>query len=299
VSAQVYVPGTGQKVKAVGDDFEDEKWDYVYNLPKSSEENDENQRQPGGYSKNSRWFEGAMRGQPDVVKRVPTPEGGPEHSLGALLMVSRQTGVPGYYSGTMQQDDFICNVATRVRGNISVARAPNVVVRVCLPPWAEWERRNGPSFGFRAACITHAYTPDKKKRKGGNGRFSNVGYSYKQETYWPGFFIHFVPGSGEKKPDQAFITYRAGRGGQDVHGPKITEPGWWTFGMSFSPDGQVHFFAHPGVEPLTAADHISSQYPYGYRCESLQAMFFDVVSGDNGKWSTPWIVDDAEVWVNR
>ncbi len=50
---------------------------------------------------------------------------------------------------------------------------------------------------------------------------------------------------------------------------------------------------------MTAADHISSQYPYGYRCEHLDTLFFDVVSGDNGRWSTPWIVDDAELWVNR
>jgi hypothetical protein len=46
--AQVFVPGTGQKLTNVGDDFEDEKWDYVYNLPKSSEENDKRQRLPGG-----------------------------------------------------------------------------------------------------------------------------------------------------------------------------------------------------------------------------------------------------------
>ncbi len=71
LSAQILVPGTGQKLTQVGDDFEDEKWDYVYNLPKSSEENDDRQRLPGGYATNGRWFEGAKRGQPDQICAFP------------------------------------------------------------------------------------------------------------------------------------------------------------------------------------------------------------------------------------
>ena len=35
----------------------------------------------------------------------------------------------------------------------------------------------------------------------------------------------------------------AGPVGQDFAGPHITTPGWWTLGMSFSPDGQVHYYA--------------------------------------------------------
>ena len=35
-SAQGIVPGTGTKVTKVGDDFEDEKWQYVFNNPKAS-----------------------------------------------------------------------------------------------------------------------------------------------------------------------------------------------------------------------------------------------------------------------
>ena len=67
-------------------------------------------------------------------------------------------------------------------------------------------------------------------------------------------------------------------------------------GMSFTPNGQIHFFAKQGIEDLTSADHISSQFPYGFRCERLEAVFFNVVSGDNGKWSTPWIIDDPMVY---
>jgi hypothetical protein len=291
--AQVLVPGTGTKAVKVGDDFEDEKWSYTFNSPKSSEENDKIQRLPGGGSTNGRWFEGIMRGQPDVIKRVPTPDGGLSSSGGSLLMISRQTGVPGHYSRTMQQDDLIVNCVSRLGGGISVGRTPNVVVRVYLPPWEEWERRNGPSFGFRAAC--QAWTTKTKK---GSGFFGGGGGTQtKLETYWPGIWIHFVPGDGKEKADSAFLTVRAGSIGQDLIGPKIKEPGWWTFGMSFAPDGRIEYFGKPGVEDLTANDLITSQHPYGFRCERFDTFFFNVVSGDNGNWSTPWIIDDPSLFV--
>jgi hypothetical protein len=68
--------------------------------------------------------------------------------------------------------------------------------------------------------------------------------------------------------------------------------------MSFTPDGAVHYFARPGVDDLTASDRITSQYPYGYRAEHLDTFFFNVCSGDNGKWSTPWIIDDAALYYS-
>jgi hypothetical protein len=292
-NAQVPVPGSGQRVTAVGDDFENPEWKYVFNLPKSSEENDENKRLPGGQSTDGRWFEGAKRGQPDVIKRVPTPEGGLPDSEGALLLVSRQTGVPGRYSGTMQQDDLIVNTSARLRGSIPVWRSPSVVVRVYLPPWEEWERRTGPSFGFRAACLTHA-----KKTKKTGGFLGGTRTTTELETYWPGMFIQFNKGDGDKRPDSAALVIRGGPSGHDFLGPKIEQPGWWTLGMSFTPDGAVHYFAHAGVADLTASDHISSQFPYSYRCEHLNAFFFNVCSGDNGNWSTPWIIDDAALFYS-
>ena len=288
LAAQVVVPGTGQKVAQVGDDFEDPKWSYIFNLPKSSEENDKQQRLPGGLSRNGRWFEGAKRGQPDVIERVATPEGGLPESQGSLLLRSQQTGVPGQYSGHFQQDDLILD-ASRMGGGISVARSPSCVVRVYLPPWDQWERRFGPSFGIRAGC--QAYQTKQTGRLFRGSRTS-------LEPYWPGFFVQFVPGDGKDKKDYAYLTLRAGPQGQDLTGPKITEPGWWTFGMSFSLNGEVHYFCHAGVADLTAADHVMSQSPYGLRCEKFDTLFFNVVSGDNGDWSTPWIIDDPTLYVD-
>ena len=48
---------------------------------------------------------------------------------------------------------------------------------------------------------------------------------------------------------------------------------------------------------LTAADHVTSQSPYGLRCEQFDTVFFNVVSGDNGNWSTSWIIDDPAIYL--
>ena len=42
--AQAFVPGTGRRLQEVGDDFEDPKWTYNLNMPKSSSENDKQER---------------------------------------------------------------------------------------------------------------------------------------------------------------------------------------------------------------------------------------------------------------
>lgn len=293
LSAQVPVPGTGQRITQVGDDFEDPEWSYIFNNPKSSDENDNQKRHPMGGSKNGRWYEGVMRGHPDVVKRVPTPEGGLPGSEGSLLLVSRETGVPGRYSHKMEQDDFIVNTSARLRGSIPVSRSPSIVVRVYLPPWEEWEQRSGASFGFRAACLTHRQKQEPKKGRWGGSRTQTV-----VETYWPGMFIHYSKGDGDKKPDSAVLVVRGGPSGHDFRGPKIEQTGWWTLGMSFTPDGAVHYFARPGVEDLEAGDRISSQFPYSFRCEHLDTFFFNVCSGDDGHWSTPWVIDDAALYYS-
>src|SRR5262249_25817853 len=95
--AQAFVPGSGQRLTQVGDDFEDPKWTYNLNMPKSSSENDKQERLPAGRAANDRWAEGLMRGQPDVIKRVPTPLGGIPGSEGSMLIMSLYTGVPGEF----------------------------------------------------------------------------------------------------------------------------------------------------------------------------------------------------------
>jgi hypothetical protein len=288
----VLVPGTGALVKGIGDDFEDEKWQWNYNHPKSSEEQDKRMRGPMGRSINGRWFEGPKRGTPDVVKRIELPAPGLEGSTHGLLIASLHAGIPGRTTYQMQQDDLIYNMQKVTGRGISVVDSPSVVTRVYMPPFEQWEKRNGPTFGFRAGCYTHAIItgqdhPDK-------GRFG-------LEEYWPGMFVCFEPANPKRKTeDSAYLRIRGGRNGGEIRGPKIDRTGWWTLGLSFSPDGMVHYFASPGVDELTMDDHITSQYPYGYRTELLKTFFYNVCTKDDGKtWSTPWVIDDPKVYFNK
>lgn len=277
---KTFVPGTGVRVAQVGDDFENPNWRYVMNGKKASHEQDERQRPPGGKATNGRWHESALRGQPDVVRRVPTPPGGIPGSQGSMLLATRLSGIPGKLAGKQMQDDLIMGISSRIGRAVPVAWSPSCTVRVYLPEFKKWENRTGASFGIRA---------DVRGRKRGESI----------EPYWPGFFILFRSETSKKfENDFAQISVRARENGRDIAGPKIYEPGWWTFGMSFTPDGQVHYYASEGVDDLTEDDHLHSGFPYGSKAMFFDNFFFDVANWENGKsWSTPWIVDNTAFYV--
>jgi hypothetical protein len=276
------VPGTGAKLDALGDDFEDAEWKFHLNWPKGSYENDESHRHPAGVSANRRWFEGPKRGEPDHIVRVATPDGGLPGSEGALLMRSLYSGTPYHPSYKMQQDDLIARFP---KGPIPFWRNPSVVVQVYMPPIEQWEPRQGPTFAFRAAC--EPSNPKPKSRKDRN----------KPDTYWPGLILDYRPAKSAEEPATPMLRVRARENGGDYDRVAIKQTGWWTWGMSFTSDGRVHYYAKPGIGDLTQQDHIASHYPYGYRGSTLDAFFFCVCNKDDGKtWSTPWIVDDPSVY---
>ncbi len=293
VKKPVLVPGTGSVIKNGADTFEDENWKWYHRHPKSSREQDERMRSPLGKSNNGLWFEGPKRGTPDVVKRVELPAAGLEGSTHGLLVATLRAGIPGRVTYRMMQDDLIFNMSKAAGRGLSVADNPSVVTRVYLPPFAQWEQRNGASFGFRCGCTTHAIITGKKHPDRGD---------FGVEEYWPGMFICFEPGDGKEKSDSAYLRVRGDRRGRGMRGPTITEKdlGWWTLGMSFSRDGKVHYFASPGVENLSMDDHLTSQNPYGYRTEWVKTFFYNVCSQDDGKtWSTPWVIDDPKTFFVR
>jgi hypothetical protein len=291
-SASAFVPGTGTEIEYVGDTFEDATWQYVHKHPKSSREQDESVRMPTGGSTNGRWHEGPERGQPDQIEVVPTPAGGLPGSTRALMLRTLHSGIPGYNSRDVQQDDLIAAVPGRLRGGIPVHERPSVTVRVFLPPVEQWENRTGPQFGFRTSASTMNFS-----KSGGlfGSRESEV------EPYWPGMWIHFrSAGSRGAKADSAYITVRSNRMGHDFPAKEIPleQFGWWTLGMSYSSDGMVHYYASPGVDDLTQADYLTSQHPYGFRAQQLRTYFFDVCNLNDGRtWSTPFVIDDPKLFV--
>ena len=263
------VPGTGIRVARTGDDFEAEDWAYYPVHPKSSWNLDEEVREPGSYSKNGLWAEGAKRGTPDVVRRVPTPQGGLEGSTGAMLIQTLYSGIPGRLTYQQQQDDLLHN-SQATAGTLPVSWSPNCICRVYVPPVKYWERRDGASFGYRTGLVAH-------------------------EEYWPGIFLHMerVQKEGQTQ-HQVRAWIRADHYGRDL--PSLTFPpeSWITMGISHTPDGAVHFFLRPGVDDLTREDCVGSYWCYGYRAHTFQTFFFNVINMDDGRSvSTPWIVDDA------
>lgn len=294
-ASQPVVPGTGQKVAEVGDDFEDAAWEYTHNLPKSSSNLDRDPRYPTGTSANARITEGAYRGAPDVIRRIDTPAGGLPGSKGALFLASRETGIPGRITNEMQQDDLIVEVGNRIGGYVTPDWYPNFMCRVCIPPFEKWEQRTGSHFGMRADV------EGPKINRPQSRRFFFANSSFEMENYWPGIFIQFNRKADGHEKDHAVFVIRGDELGHDfVAGPKLEEPGWYTIGMSFTPDGRTHYFGKRGVGPLTSADLLSSQTPYGSPCRKFNAFFFNSVNNDDGKtWSTGFAIDDIEFFYSR
>lgn len=292
--AQQVIPGTGTLIDDVGDDFEDPQWSFVRQGLKSSEENDKQARYPLGYSANRRWFEGPERGYPDQLKVIAAPAGGLAGSRYALQIATLHSGVPGYHSHDVQQDDLIVDCISRLGGSVPVSELPNCVVRVYLPPEERWEQRSGPHFGFRLGLTTTTYKPK-------TGIFARGGDA-ESEPYWPGMWIHFRQAADRQGERQAaaFIKVRGDQRGRDF--PVLNIPaaqfGWWTLGMSVTADGMVHYYARPGVGPLTAADHLTSQHPYGFRAERFRTFFFNICNRNDGQtWSTPFVIDDPQLYL--
>jgi hypothetical protein len=245
------------------------------------------------YSVNRRWAEGPERGQPDFLKVINTPPNGLPGSAQALQITTMRSGIPGVNTNDVQQDDLILNVASRIGSTIRASELPNCVVRVYLPDPTSWENRSGPHFGVRLGVRTTAEKPRE-------GLFA-IGKEMRNEPYWPGIWIHFNSETSRGvDQDSAFLKIRSNTRGGDFQSKEIPldQFGWWTFGMSVSADGRIHYFAKPGIDKLTMADHLTSQYPYGYRAERLNSFFFNICNRNNGRtWSTPFVIDDPEVFV--
>lgn len=283
------VPGSGIRQTNVGDNFEDVNWKWHPNGEKASREQDELERRPLGGASNGRWFESPKRGQPDVIERVPTPEGGIPGSNFALKLQTLNSGIPHRPSRQMEQDDFVMACSSRI-GQTSSARSPSCTCRIWLPPFQNWENRSGSHFGYRIDCKTT--TTEKKKGL----LFSRT--VREEESYWPGFFFEFHSETDPRyAEDEAVLLIRGNQLGHEVKSLKLT-PGWWTMGMSVTPDGRVHYYARQGVEDLRASDHLYSSYPYGYNAEVFATQFFNNVNHNDGQtWSTPFIIDDPAVFT--
>ena len=236
---------------------------------------------PGGISSNELWHEGALRGTPDVVRRVETPPGGIEGSTGALLFATKNSGIPGRPSGKQQQDDLLMKFDRRLGRSIPMNWQPSCTVRV-------YSAAVRPVGTTQRPVVRHAVRLPRPQAGRQHGTLLARHVLALPQREWQEAFHE----------DFAQLTIRSGPRGNDIRSVKATEPGWWTMGMSFTPDGQVHYYASPGVDDLTSDDYLVSYFPYGNHCVSFNNFFFNVANLDNGRsWSTKWIIDDPQVFV--
>ena len=142
---------------------------------------------------------------------------------------------------------------------------------------------------------------EKPKRRGLFGMFGRR-RSYNPnrrvwDTFYPSFFISFNSKADGHEKDSAEFIIRGSDANVDYTAMEIKQTGWWTLGISFTPDGRAHYYASPGVDDLTKSDHIASHFSQGVRAEYFNSFYFNVCNQDRGDWSTEWIVDNPTVYT--
>ena len=304
VFAQGAVPGTGTKL--AGEDFEDPEWKFEVNWPKSSYNLNRWVNEPLGVSSNGIFHESSKRGIPEIMKRVKPPEGGMSGSTGALRMQTLYAGIPGQPSYKTQQDDALMDLDSQLSGAIPVSWYPSSIVRVYMPPFEQWDPHSGTSLGMRVQVtgvgpdeLEEGEKPKKRSKSWFRKRRKN-GPERVRDSFYPSFFIQFNSKADGNEKDSAVFVIRGNDQNQDYVAKEINQTGWWTLGISFSPEGRAHYYASPGTDPLTQKDHIVSHFPQSVRVEYLQSMFFSICNQDTGKhWSTEWIIDDPSIYAAR
>ena len=220
------------------------------------------------------------RGTPDVVKRVATPPGGIEGSTGALLFATKYSGIPGTISNEQQQDDLLMMFDRRLGRSISMslaaelhgARLPAAVRTVGEAqrpvvrhagrlPRPQAGRQHRKPIGPACSCCSATQTARASRKTSPSSRSA---------------------------PARAATTSAASRS---------YEPGWWTLGMSFSPDGQIHYYASHGVDDLTADDYldVAVSRTASAACRSTTSSSTWPTGTTAASWSTQWVIDDPKI----
>ena len=115
-------------------------------------------------------------------------------------------------------EDMTSSYAEQLGRPLEAAEGPGVVAWVWLPPFEEWPRGTN-AAGFREWFGVRVTAYDSSQPSFGG-------------LYWPGIYI----ATDDNGP--CFIA-RVGDGfGADTTIGRITAPGWWTVGLSWSAEGR-------------------------------------------------------------
>ncbi|MCX7915170.1 MAG: hypothetical protein N3A53_02555, partial [Verrucomicrobiae bacterium] len=265
--APVGVLGRTVRLEALGDDFEAADWAWDAKQYRDT---------------HGRWST-SYRGGPKKLARVTPPAGGVPGSTGALSL--RTEGDRDSYPN---QDDLIhfFNQPGRLERLVTRADQPVFVVRVWLPPFAEWTP-GWNNLGFRHEARSKQLVTQENK----------VGY------YYPSIWLQHVTDKDHPERSGPRWCVRIGTGvAPDEDAGPIPQPGWWTLALAFDERGVGHYYVRPGTGPLGAEHEIwdtTKFRPTGGEnplMDSVAYGFFSLGYPPDGRL-TPFVVDDYEVWV--
>ena len=220
------VPGRGQKATEVGDDFEEAEWTYIDNVPKSSTNLDRDDRLPAGISKNQRVYESTYRGQPDVIKQVPTSSRRTAGKQTCRCRCVRKCGRPRPSqppdAAGRSAGQPVVDPGTGSGFQVAEHRGSRVP-----PPIRAVGKTDRTTFGFRAEL-----EGGSMKMVSSKGWFSKgQKLKHKHEAYWPGFFIQFNSKSdGQNKRGLGDADHSGRQSGRrhrrpEDHGDRLVDAG--------------------------------------------------------------------------
>ena len=211
-----HVLGRTKPLYVLWDDFEDPDWSYN---PQTEE------------FANKLWRGGSSRGVPELLERVPTPNGGKKGSTGALEIRTNEIEI--YRDGHLGQEDLLtAEYEQKLGRKLTRADQPVFIVRVWLPPFDQWGDYY--SFGFRHESFLENGSKDQ--------HYSTIWLTYDRGI--------------NPKP---FFKYRVGTNElfYEVYDPRLIEKdGWWTIAVAFDENGFCHYYARPGAGDLTEEDRL-------------------------------------------
>jgi hypothetical protein len=261
------VLGRTLRLEPLCDDFEDADWAWDAAANRDT---------------HSRW-QGSFRGAPKRLARVAPPTDGVPGSSGALALRTE-----GDQDAHPNQDDLINrDYAGRLGRALTRADQPVFRVRVWLPPFAEWTRGTS-NLGFRHEARSVSLVSPQ----------NTVGY------YYPSIWLRDVPPAQAPAAHGPRWVVRIGTGvAADEDAGPIPQPGWWTLALAFDEQGLGHYYARPGIGPLTAEHRIWDTTRFrptqgaNPAMDSVAYGFFSLGYPADGRLTPAFVVDDYEVWV--
>ncbi|MFH1507170.1 MAG: hypothetical protein ABIG46_01910 [Candidatus Omnitrophota bacterium] len=248
------VLGRNHRLNDLCDDFEDVNWYFDYDKRESN---------------NGLWKANTGdndKGEPEILKRVSPPAGGIIGSTGALVI---QTNIPEKVVDKNKDQEDSESTGTG-QHKLSREKQPVFIVRVYLPPFAEWGDYY--SFGFRILAYGNAPhdTP----------AVPSIWIRYEGKIKGAHFYFRIFDKQGMPV---------------EVIGKPIKQYGWWTLAIAFDQNGNSRFYAKPGVEPLSNSDKMFDTNNNNLLIDYIGHSFFSL-GYTNGNLSPRIVVDDYEVW---